>query len=165
MYFDSSLGREGVLASPDILAATGIQCISFDVNMYSSNVLNMGNLTIYFFQQTFENNRNFVEEIVWQSKPNLTPTSTSWYKVNFDLFNIDNRNVYKVSRRIVNWKTKNIISSVYSLYICIRDHLHTLYARANDFETSNYFFSKMIFSKPKVFYLIGKSFFFALFLH
>ena len=129
MYFDSSLGREGVLASPDILAATGIQCISFDVNMYSSNVLNMGNLTIYFFQQTFENNRNFVEEIVWQSKPNLTPTSTSWYKVNFDLFNIDNRNVYKVSRRIVNWKTKNIISYVYSLYICIRDHLHTLYAR------------------------------------
>lgn len=97
MYFDSSLGSEGVLASPDILAASGTQCISFDVNTYSSNALNMGSLTIYFFQQTFENNRDFVEEIVWQSKPNLTATSQSWYKVNFDLLNIDNRNVYKVS--------------------------------------------------------------------
>ena len=99
MYFDSSLGSEGVLASPDFLAPTGQQCISFDVNMYSSDISNMGTLTVYFFQQSFEDNRKFIEEVVWQSNPNLTPTNKSWHKVNFDVFNIDNRNVYKVSRK------------------------------------------------------------------
>uniref|UniRef100_A0A7M5WM63 MAM domain-containing protein n=2 Tax=Clytia hemisphaerica TaxID=252671 RepID=A0A7M5WM63_9CNID len=94
LYFDSSLFENGVLAGPSMIAPTGQQCISFDVNMYANDMNHMGNLTVYFFQQQF--GAGYKQEVIWESSKDLTPTSKKWHKVNIDLFNIDNRNDYRI---------------------------------------------------------------------
>jgi MAM domain. len=73
------------------IAPTGQQCVSFDVNMYGTS---MGTLSALFYQQIFYGT---VQEVIWESEPNISPNSTSWQRVNIDLFNIDTRNNYFVS--------------------------------------------------------------------
>jgi len=54
----------------------------------------MGTLSALFYQQIFYGT---VQEVIWESEPNISPNSTSWQRVNIDLFNIDTRNNYFVS--------------------------------------------------------------------
>ena len=55
----------------------------------------MGTLSAIFFQQTFS--AGTVQEVIWESEPNISPNATSWKNINIDLFNIDTRNNYYVS--------------------------------------------------------------------
>ena len=104
-----------------MLAPTGQQCVTFDLNMYSVNPSQMGNLSVYFFQQTgYTNDREFLEELIWQSKPGLTQSNTSWHKVNIGLFNINNRNEYRVSVQVFFIVITNI-TSILSWTFCLYD--------------------------------------------
>lgn len=109
IYFNSIAASmtPSYLLSPGLIAPTGQQCISFYVNMYSMTSSEMGTLTVYFVQQTFlDQSGVLVQEVVWESSPDLTATPTSWHKVNIDLNNIDNRNYYFV-RHIASYISLN----------------------------------------------------------